>query len=119
MMKITTASSSRVNPPSAGGLLIERAPALESLSTRSELAGVDIGVLALAERHSGKKQQDEILKADYESNLKDARSLMDLARSFEEDLEKEDRFILSLSSLKKLDEIDKLTKRIRGRLKHY
>lgn len=66
---------------------------------------------------SGKKQQDEILKADYASNLKDARALIDLAKSFEEDLEKDDRFVLSLSSLKKLDDIEKLTRRIRGRIK--
>src|SRR3989304_1282767 len=46
MMKRTTASSSRVNPASAGGLPGFRARALESGHTRSELAGVDIGVLA-------------------------------------------------------------------------
>jgi hypothetical protein len=68
---------------------------------------------------NGKKQQDEILKAEYEQNLKDAQDLVNLARSFEEDLEKDDRFVLSLSSLKKLDDMEKLTKRIRGRLKRY
>ncbi len=45
---------------------------------------------------NGKKQQDEILKADYEQNVKDAQELSNLARSFEEDLEKDDRFVLSL-----------------------
>ena len=68
---------------------------------------------------SGKKQKDEILKADYEQNLKDAQELVTISKSFEEDLEKDDRFVLSLASLKKLDDIEKLTKRIRGRLKHY
>jgi hypothetical protein len=66
---------------------------------------------------NGKDQKNEIAKADYENNLKDARELMDLAKSFEEDLEKDDRFVLSITSLKKLDDIEKLTKRIRGRLK--
>jgi hypothetical protein len=66
---------------------------------------------------NGKNQQDEILKADYQNNLKDSRALVDLAKSFEEDLEKDDRFVLSLSSLKKLDDMEKLTRRIRGRLK--
>jgi hypothetical protein len=66
---------------------------------------------------NGKKQKDEILKADYEKNLKDAQELTNLSRSFEEDLERNDRFVLSLSSLKKLDDIERLTKRIRGRLK--
>jgi hypothetical protein len=68
---------------------------------------------------SGKKQKDEILKSDYEQNVKDAQELITIARSFEEDLEKDDRYVLSLSSLKKLDDMEKLTKRIRGRLKRY
>jgi len=33
-------------------------------------------------------------------------------------LEKDDRHVLSMSSLKQLDNIEKLTKRIRSRLKH-
>jgi cell division septation protein DedD len=68
---------------------------------------------------NGKKQQDEILKAEYEQNVKDAQELLNIARSFEEDLEKDDRYVLSLSSLKKLDDMEKLTKRIRGRMKRY
>ncbi len=68
---------------------------------------------------NGRKQQDAILEADYEKNLKDARDLIDLARSFELDLEKEDRFVLSVASLKKLEDIEKLTRRIRGRLKRF
>ena len=67
---------------------------------------------------NGKKQLDEILKADYEKNLSDARELTGLARSFEEDLEKNEAFVLSLSSLKKLDDMEKLTRRIRARMKH-
>lgn len=65
----------------------------------------------------GKNRNEVILKADYEQNIKDARDLIDVAKSFEEDLEKDDRYVLSLSSLKKLDEIERLTRRIRGRLK--
>jgi hypothetical protein len=67
---------------------------------------------------NGKIQRDEILKADYEQNLKDARDLMDLTKQFELDLEKSDRFVLSLGLLKKLDDIDRITKRIRGRMRH-
>ncbi len=66
---------------------------------------------------NGKKQKDEILKADYEKDLQDARDLIDLARSFELDLEKDERFVLSVSSLRKLDDIEKITKRLRTRLK--
>ena len=68
---------------------------------------------------SGRKQKDEILKADYEQNLKDAQELVTISKSFEEDLEKDDRYVLSLASLKKLDDIERLTKRIRTRLKRF
>ncbi len=66
---------------------------------------------------NGKRQVDEILKDDYDKNLKDARDLTELARSLEEDLEKADAFVFSLTSLKKLDDMEKLTKRIRGRMR--
>jgi hypothetical protein len=65
-----------------------------------------------------KKRQNAMVKADYDQNIKDARELIDVAKAFEEDLERDDKYILSLNSLKKLDEIDKLAKRIRGRMKH-
>ena len=67
---------------------------------------------------NGKLQRDEILKADYEQNLKDARDLIDAAKAFELELEKSDRFVLSLGLLKRLDDMDKLTKRIRNRMRH-
>jgi hypothetical protein len=66
---------------------------------------------------NGKLQREEILKADYQKNVKDARGLIELATSFEEDLEKDDRFVLSVSSLKKLDEMEKIIRRMRDRLK--
>lgn len=68
---------------------------------------------------SGKMQRDEILKADYEKNVKDAREMAALAKSFQEELEKDQRFVLSVASLKKLDEIEKIAKRVRGRLRGY
>jgi hypothetical protein len=66
---------------------------------------------------NGKLQRDAIVKADYDSNLKDARELNDLVKSFELDLEKSDAFVLSLGLLKKLDDMEKITKRIRGRMR--
>lgn len=66
---------------------------------------------------NGKRQRDEILKADYDQNLKDARELMELTKSFELELEKSDAFVLSLGLLKMLDDAEKLTRRIRGRMR--
>ena len=68
---------------------------------------------------NGKMQRDEILKAEHEQNLKDAARLADLAEQLKQELEKNDRFVISVSSLKKTDEIEKLVKKIRSRLRHY
>jgi hypothetical protein len=66
---------------------------------------------------NGKLQRDEILKAEYDQNLKDARDLVERSKAFELDLEKSDRFVLSIGLLKKLDDIERIAKRIRGRMK--
>ena len=68
---------------------------------------------------SGKSQQDEILKADHEKDLKDAAALIELAEQLKQELEKNDRHVLSVSSLRKAEEIEKLAKRIRQRLRRY
>ena len=67
---------------------------------------------------NGKSQQEEILKAEHEKSLKDAAALVELAEQLKADLEKNDRHVLSISTLKKTEEIEKLAKRIRSRLHH-
>jgi hypothetical protein len=67
---------------------------------------------------NGKLQQDEILKADHEKTVRDAAQLIELAESLKQEIEKDDAHVLSISSLKKTEEIEKLAKRIRTRLKH-
>ncbi len=66
---------------------------------------------------NGQLQTDVILKADYQQNVKDARELTALAKSIELDFDKNDQNVLSLGLLRKLDDMDKLTKRIRGRIR--
>ncbi len=67
---------------------------------------------------NGKLQRDEILKADFQKTLDDARELSKLADGLKLDLEKNDRYVLSIATLKKTEEIEKLAKRIHDRLKH-
>jgi hypothetical protein len=67
---------------------------------------------------NGKSQRDAILKAEHEQNLKDAAQLADLAQQLQQDLEKNDTFVFSISTLKKTDDIEKLAKKIRSRLRH-
>jgi len=66
---------------------------------------------------NGKSQQEEILKADYQKTLADAAELVKLSEALQDELIKEDRHVLSLSSLKKAEDIEKLAKKIRTRLK--
>jgi hypothetical protein len=67
---------------------------------------------------NGKSQRDEILKAEYQQNLKDASDLIDLAQQLKLDLEKNDRYVVSMATLKKTADIEKLVKRIRARMRH-
>jgi hypothetical protein len=67
---------------------------------------------------NGKLQKDEILKAEHEQNLKDAAQLVDLSEQLKEELEKNDRFVVSMSTVKKTDDIEKLVRKIRSRLRH-
>ena len=68
---------------------------------------------------NGKLQRDEILKADHEKSVKDAAQLIELAESLKQELEKDDAHVLSVSSLRKTEEIEKIARRIRARLKHF
>jgi hypothetical protein len=68
---------------------------------------------------NGKLQREEILKSDYQKTLEDARALSKLADELKSDLEKNDYNVLSVGVLKKTDDIDRLAKRIRDRLKRF
>jgi hypothetical protein len=68
---------------------------------------------------NGSSRNEAILKQDHARSLKDAAALAELTRSLQADLEKQGRDVLSLQTLKKLDEIEKLTHRIRARLRRY
>ena len=67
---------------------------------------------------NGKSQRDEVLKAERADNIRDAAKLIDMASSLKADLEKSDKFVLSMDTLKKTDDIEKLVKKIRDRLRH-
>jgi hypothetical protein len=66
---------------------------------------------------SGRMQRDEIVKADHAKNVEDARELVRLAEELRTDLDKQGQFVLSVSLIKKTEEIEKLAKRIRSRMK--
>jgi len=66
---------------------------------------------------NGKLQKDEIIRVDYEHNLRDAAELARLSEEIKDDLEKGDRYLVSTKTLKKLDDVEKLAKDIRQRMR--
>ncbi|MBM3724022.1 MAG: hypothetical protein FJW40_01160 [Acidobacteria bacterium] len=68
---------------------------------------------------NGKSQTEEILKEEHKKSLEDARELIRLAEELKTDLDKNDRHIVSVAMVKRLEEMEKRVKRIRGRLTRY
>lgn len=66
---------------------------------------------------SGKSQQEEILKGEHKKAIEDTEKLIKLAEELKSDLEKDEYHVLSVASLKKTEEIEKLARKIRERLK--
>ena len=66
---------------------------------------------------NGKLQKDEIIRVDYERNLRDAGELARLSEEIKDDLEKGDRYLVSTKTLKRLDDVEKLAKDIRQRMR--
>ncbi len=67
----------------------------------------------------GKDRTQELLKADHKANLKDLETIRQLSGEIQSELEKHDRHVLSVGAIKKLNEMEKLTKRIRGRMRRF
>ncbi len=66
---------------------------------------------------NGKSMKDEIAKHDHQLALKDADELISAAKELKEQLEKAGDYVVPLATVKKTEEIEKLARRIRGRLK--
>jgi hypothetical protein len=66
-----------------------------------------------------KTQREMIIKDDYKKNLKEAAELLKLAEDLKEDLENSDKNIVSVKAIKKTEDIEKLERSIRSRLKRY
>jgi hypothetical protein len=68
---------------------------------------------------NGKFQSDEILKEDHQKSLRDVAEILKIAAQLQTDLQKEDYRVLSISSMKKAGQIEKLAKNIRTRIGRY
>jgi|SRR5579862_4932810 len=68
---------------------------------------------------NGKSQREMIVKDDYKRNLEDAAELAKLAEELKSDLNNSDKYIISVKQIKKTEDIEKLARNIRNRLKRY
>ena len=66
---------------------------------------------------NGKSQKDAISKQAHEEALKDVESLIRLAEDLRDELKHSGEFVVAVSSLRKTEEIEKLARHIRGKLK--
>lgn len=66
---------------------------------------------------NGKSQKDAIAKQEHQQMLKDANDLVAAAQQLRDELQKAGDYVVPVSSVKKTEEIERLARRIRGRLK--
>ena len=75
----------------------------------------------LEEKLPGMKQKqiEDLLRADHAKSIEDAGQLIKLSEDLKIELEKNDRHVLSLAAIKKTEEIEKVAKRIRSRMRRF
>ena len=66
---------------------------------------------------NGKSWNDAIAKADHERNVKDAKELARLSAEVRDELDNGASFVLSLKTLKKVEDVEKLAHDLRARLR--
>lgn len=66
---------------------------------------------------NGKSRKMALAKEQHEQMLKDADDLITLSQQLKQELQKAGDYVLPLSCVKKTEEIEKLARRVRGRLK--
>src|SRR5215471_9836040 len=66
---------------------------------------------------NGKSQKNAIAKQNHEEALKDAEDLVQASETLRDEIKKAGSYVVPVSSVKKTEEIEKLARRIRGRLK--
>lgn len=66
---------------------------------------------------NGKSQKDAIAEQQHADALKAAGEMIDLAQQVKTELQRAGNFVVPVSTIKKTEEIEKLARRIRGKLR--
>lgn len=67
----------------------------------------------------GRLWSEAVLKANYEANLKDLEQMRKILDSVRAEIEKSQGHVLSLRALKDLEELERLSRRVRERMKRH
>jgi len=68
---------------------------------------------------SGKSQRQEILKADHEKSRAEAGELLRLAQELKGELDDSEHQVLNLKLVRKAEDIERLARRIKNRMRKY
>lgn len=68
---------------------------------------------------NGRSQNEAMIKQDHKRNLEDLKKMRDLIADVEKDIEKTGGQVVSMDNLKRLEELEKASKRIRDRMRRY
>ena len=66
-----------------------------------------------------RQQKDAISKQDYKDNVRDAAELRRLAQGLEASLDRSGSFVVDANDIRTAEQIEKLARNIRGRLKRF
>lgn len=67
----------------------------------------------------GRLWSEAVIKANHEANLKDLERMRNILDSVREELEKTKGHVLPIKALKDLEELEKLSRRVRGRMRRH
>jgi hypothetical protein len=67
----------------------------------------------------GRTQAEHILQHDYDQSREDVAELLRLAEELKEEFDKNDHHVLSVDALRRVEQIEKLAKKVKTRLKRF
>ena len=65
----------------------------------------------------GKSRNLAILKADFERSKKDIAEILRLAKELQEEVEKNEEFVIDLRSVRKTERLERLSRNVKNRMK--
>jgi hypothetical protein len=66
---------------------------------------------------SGKSRNMAVLKEDFERSKKDLTEILQLAKELQEEVEKNEEFVVDLRSIRKAERLERLARNVKSRMK--